>query len=99
MTITLKHANKLDLPQDRVEDAIASDIRRERQGDPDFVDADYLDWFVAVNLHVLRRTGLRALDFPDWHFAEAFDEGVSASEAAAQLLAEVGGVFAGAGVR
>ncbi len=86
-----------DRPRDAAEEEIAREIREERHSDPDFADPSYIDWFVAVNLHVFRKTELRALDFPDWDFASAFGDGMSASAAATALLEDIGGAFAGAG--
>lgn len=45
-------------------------------------------WLDAIDVEVVRITGLGREDFADWTYADAFEDGVEPAQAARDMLAE-----------
>jgi hypothetical protein len=46
----------------------------------------FAQWRGAVNAYVVRRVGLDCDDLPDWRYRDAYDDGMSPSRAASQVV-------------
>jgi hypothetical protein len=49
-------------------------------------DTDFDTWMRQVDECIGRRCGLSSSDLPDWTYRDAFDDGLSPEEAAAEAL-------------
>ena len=48
---------------------------------------DFETWLSHVNYYMVKRTGMGIDDLPDWHYYDAYDNGVPPSIAAREAIA------------
>lgn len=48
------------------------------------------EWMTALDQEIHERSGVSVHDLADWHFADAFADGMSVKEAADEMLDEAG---------
>jgi hypothetical protein len=88
-----------DQPAEKVEAALQS-LREQAPGyiaNEGTGDERFALWLRLVDKRMARVTGLGHRDIGDWHWRDAFEDGVSPSEAAREALAAddtFGGLFA-----
>ena len=52
---------------------------------------DFETWLKLVDVEVASRCGLSYMDLPDWRYADAYEDGMSAKTAARRAIRAAGG--------